>query len=78
MVTFVKKELKKIQKVLCPDYPECLASQTDNNCALVGEDEEPNSIRESFVKITLHFLRRIKQDELADELQSSKRISSKI
>uniref|UniRef100_A0A669B0L3 B30.2/SPRY domain-containing protein n=1 Tax=Oreochromis niloticus TaxID=8128 RepID=A0A669B0L3_ORENI len=70
MVTFVKKELKKIQKVLCPDSPECLASQTDNNCALAGEDEEPNSIRESFVKITLHILRRIKQEELADELQS--------
>ncbi|XP_033182643.1 NLR family CARD domain-containing protein 3-like [Anabas testudineus] len=46
IVTFVKNELKKIQKVLCPDYPQC------------------------FVKITLNFLRRMKQEELADCLQS--------
>uniref|UniRef100_A0AAZ1Y372 Uncharacterized protein n=1 Tax=Oreochromis aureus TaxID=47969 RepID=A0AAZ1Y372_OREAU len=27
IITFVKNELKKIQKVLSPDYPECLESQ---------------------------------------------------
>ena len=70
--TFVKNELKKIQKVLNPDYPECLESQSE------GEDEEQRSSREAFLKITLHFLRRMKQDELADCLQSSKRISPKI
>uniref|UniRef100_A0A8C9YI48 FISNA domain-containing protein n=1 Tax=Sander lucioperca TaxID=283035 RepID=A0A8C9YI48_SANLU len=32
--TFVKNELKKIQKVLNPDYPECLESQRK------GEDED--------------------------------------
>ncbi|XP_039648496.1 uncharacterized protein LOC120554014 [Perca fluviatilis] len=69
IVTFVKNELKKIQKVLSPDYPECSESQRE------GEDEEQRSNREAFMKITLHFLRRMKQDELADCLQRSKRIS---
>uniref|UniRef100_A0AAZ1Y312 Uncharacterized protein n=1 Tax=Oreochromis aureus TaxID=47969 RepID=A0AAZ1Y312_OREAU len=51
IITFVKDELKKIQKVLCPDYPECLESQR-------------SSSREAFVKITVDFLRRMKQQEL--------------
>uniref|UniRef100_A0A669EQU2 NLR family CARD domain-containing protein 3-like n=1 Tax=Oreochromis niloticus TaxID=8128 RepID=A0A669EQU2_ORENI len=57
IITFVKNELKKIQKVLSPDYPECLESQR-------------SSSREAFVKITVNFLRRMKQKELADRLQS--------
>uniref|UniRef100_A0A3P9DC32 B30.2/SPRY domain-containing protein n=1 Tax=Maylandia zebra TaxID=106582 RepID=A0A3P9DC32_9CICH len=56
IITFVKNELKKIQKVLSPDYPECLESQR-------------SSSREAFVKITVDFLRRMKQEELADRLQ---------
>ncbi|KAM4559817.1 protein NLRC3-like isoform 2-T3 [Odontesthes bonariensis] len=64
MLTFVKEELKKMQKVLSPDYPECLESQRE------GEDEEQSSSREALVKITVHFLRRMKQEELADRLQS--------
>ncbi|XP_072235782.1 NLR family CARD domain-containing protein 3-like [Leuresthes tenuis] len=64
MVTFVKEELKKIQKVLSPVYPECLESQRED------DDEEQRSSREALVKITVHFLRRMKQEELADRLQS--------
>uniref|UniRef100_A0A3B5AAW3 B30.2/SPRY domain-containing protein n=1 Tax=Stegastes partitus TaxID=144197 RepID=A0A3B5AAW3_9TELE len=72
---FVKNELKKMQKVLSPDYPECLESQKEEEEVLEGEDEDQrSSSRESFLKITLHFLRRMKQEELADRLQSSKRI----
>uniref|UniRef100_A0AAZ1X370 B30.2/SPRY domain-containing protein n=1 Tax=Oreochromis aureus TaxID=47969 RepID=A0AAZ1X370_OREAU len=62
IITFVKNELKKIQKVLSPDYPECLESQR--------EDDEQRSSREAFVKITVDFLRRMKEMELADRLQS--------
>ncbi|XP_039681380.1 NLR family CARD domain-containing protein 3-like [Perca fluviatilis] len=66
--TFVKTELKKIQKVLSPDYPECLESQRED---VDGKDEEQKrSSIEAFLKITLHFLRRMKQEELADLLQS--------
>ncbi|XP_039680530.1 NLR family CARD domain-containing protein 3-like [Perca fluviatilis] len=69
--TFVNNELKKIQKVLSPDYPECLKSQGEDEEVLDGEDEEQRrSSREAFLKITLHFLRRMKQEELADRLQS--------
>ncbi|XP_068583637.1 NLR family CARD domain-containing protein 3-like [Cebidichthys violaceus] len=71
VVTFVKNELKKIQKVVSSDYPECLESQREDEEVLDDEEEEQRtSSREAFVKITLHFLRRMKQEELADCLQS--------
>ncbi|XP_078016920.1 uncharacterized protein LOC144458378 [Epinephelus lanceolatus] len=71
ILTFVKNELKKIQKVLSSHYPECLESQREDEEVLDGEDEEQRrSSREAFVKITLNFLRRMKQEELADCLQS--------
>ncbi|KAL7383808.1 hypothetical protein ABVT39_018079 [Epinephelus coioides] len=71
ILTFVKNELKKIQKVLSSDYPECLESQREDEEVLDGEDEEQRkSSREAFLKITLNFLRRMKQEELADCLQS--------
>uniref|UniRef100_A0A8C9Y6I4 NACHT domain-containing protein n=1 Tax=Sander lucioperca TaxID=283035 RepID=A0A8C9Y6I4_SANLU len=74
IVTFVKNELKKIQKVLSPDYPECPDIQREGEEVLDGEDEDQRrSSREAFLKITLHFLRRMKQDELADRLHSRSR-----
>ncbi|XP_032365653.1 NLR family CARD domain-containing protein 3-like isoform X2 [Etheostoma spectabile] len=72
IVTFIKNELKKIQKSLSPDYPECLESKREDEEVLEGEDKEQRRrSREAFLKITLHFLRRMKQEELADRLQSS-------
>ncbi|XP_068584925.1 protein NLRC3-like isoform X7 [Cebidichthys violaceus] len=71
IITFVKNELKKIQKGLSSDYSECLESQRKDEEVLDGKDEEQRrSSREAFLKITLHFLRRMKQEELADRLQS--------
>ncbi|XP_059202029.1 NACHT, LRR and PYD domains-containing protein 12-like [Centropristis striata] len=67
IVMFVKNELKKIQKVLSPDYPECLESQREDEDE---KNEEQRSSREAFLKITQHFLRRMNQKELADCLQS--------
>ncbi|XP_028460473.1 protein NLRC3 [Perca flavescens] len=64
IVTFVKNELKKFQKVLSPHYPECSQSQSEE------EDEEQRSSREAFLKITLQFLRRMDHKELADRLES--------
>ncbi|XP_035856967.1 NLR family CARD domain-containing protein 3-like [Sander lucioperca] len=76
IVTFVKNELKKIQKVLNPDYPECLESQKKAEDVLDGEDEEQRrSSRDAFLKITLHFLRRMEQEELADCLQNRIRVA---
>ncbi|XP_078790860.1 NLR family CARD domain-containing protein 3-like isoform X5 [Oryzias latipes] len=61
IVTFVKKELKKIQKLL---------SHREDEEELEDEDEEQRSSRESLMKITVNFPRRMKQEELADGLQS--------
>ncbi|CAI5670345.1 unnamed protein product [Oreochromis niloticus] len=63
IITFVKNELKKFQKVLSLDYPECLESDRE-------DDEQRRSSKDAFVKITVDFLRRMKQEELADRLQS--------
>ncbi|CAI5657174.1 unnamed protein product [Oreochromis niloticus] len=70
MITFVKEELKKIQKVLNPDYAECSQSQREKNQAFKSEEECHKDSRESLIKIILNFLRRMKQEELADEVQS--------
>ncbi|XP_039994398.1 NLR family CARD domain-containing protein 3 isoform X4 [Xiphias gladius] len=71
IVTFVKNELKKIQKVLGPDYPKCLESQKEDEEVLDSEDEEQRrSSREAFLTITLNYLKKMKQEELADCLQS--------
>ncbi|XP_027892627.1 NLR family CARD domain-containing protein 3-like [Xiphophorus couchianus] len=71
IVTYVKKELKKIQKVLSPDYPERSESQRDDE-VLEGDDEEQRrSSREAVMKITVNFLRRMKQEKMADRLQIS-------
>ncbi|CAJ1083683.1 hypothetical protein EPR50_G00092870 [Xyrichtys novacula] len=66
--SFVKDELKRIQRFLGQDFPECLESQYKD------EDQEQRRSRDAFLKITLHFLRKMKQEELADSLQSSKMI----
>ncbi|KAG7487017.1 hypothetical protein JOB18_044609 [Solea senegalensis] len=58
IICFVKNELKKIHKVLDTDHTEVSESQR--------EDEEQRSSREAFLKITEDFLRRMKQEKLAD------------
>ncbi|XP_033935307.1 NLR family CARD domain-containing protein 3-like isoform X2 [Pseudochaenichthys georgianus] len=71
IVTFVKSELKKFQKALSSDYPEGLEGQSEDEEVLEAEDEEQRrSSREAFLNITLHFLRSMKQEALADLLQS--------
>ncbi|XP_053199887.1 NACHT, LRR and PYD domains-containing protein 12-like, partial [Scomber japonicus] len=73
IVTFVKNELKRVQRGLSPDDPECLESQSEDEEVLDGEEEEQRrSSRDAFLKITVHFLRRMKQEELAERLQSTR------
>ncbi|CAI5669576.1 unnamed protein product [Oreochromis niloticus] len=62
IITFVKNELKKIQKALSPNKPQCLKFQRE-------DDEQRRNSKEAIVKITVDFLRRMKQEELADRLQ---------
>ncbi|KAM9309531.1 protein NLRC3-like isoform 9-T10 [Pholidichthys leucotaenia] len=61
MISFVKNELKTIQKLL---------SQREDEEVLEGEDEDQRRNRESFLMITVDFLRRMKQEKLADRLRS--------
>uniref|UniRef100_A0AAV2LQ82 FISNA domain-containing protein n=1 Tax=Knipowitschia caucasica TaxID=637954 RepID=A0AAV2LQ82_KNICA len=63
--TFVQEEVKKFLRLLSTDYPECLEPV---------EDEEQRSCSEALLKITLNFLRRMDQKELAERLWS--RVSS--
>ncbi|XP_030579171.1 NACHT, LRR and PYD domains-containing protein 12-like isoform X2 [Archocentrus centrarchus] len=67
IITFVKNELKKIQMVLSPGYPGSLEDME----TLEGEDEEQTRTRRgAILKITVYFLRRMKQEELAKRLHS--------
>ncbi|KAM3864006.1 protein NLRC3-like [Diretmus argenteus] len=71
IVTFVKNELKTFQMALSPDYPECLERQREEEDEGDGEEKEQRRCsRESLLKIALHFLRRMKQEELANSLES--------
>ncbi|XP_058469087.1 NACHT, LRR and PYD domains-containing protein 12-like isoform X2 [Solea solea] len=63
IIRFVKNELKEIHKVLDTDHTEASESQR--------EDEEQRSSREAFLKITEDFLRRMKQEKLADKIRAS-------
>uniref|UniRef100_A0A665TCK3 NACHT domain-containing protein n=1 Tax=Echeneis naucrates TaxID=173247 RepID=A0A665TCK3_ECHNA len=67
IVCFVKNELKKIKRSLSPDYQQFMRNEDDE------ADEEQRRSREAFLKITVNFLRRMKQEELADCLQSKSR-----
>uniref|UniRef100_A0A8C5DH46 Protein NLRC3-like n=1 Tax=Gouania willdenowi TaxID=441366 RepID=A0A8C5DH46_GOUWI len=64
IISFVKAELKHMQKIVDGDDPECSESQMED------EDEEQRGSREAFLNITLYFLKRMKQEELAERLQS--------
>uniref|UniRef100_A0A8C5N7F5 NACHT, LRR and PYD domains-containing protein 4-like n=1 Tax=Gouania willdenowi TaxID=441366 RepID=A0A8C5N7F5_GOUWI len=66
IINFVKAELKHMQKIVDGDDPECSESQME------GEDEEQRRSREAFLNITLYFLKRMKQEELAERLQRTK------
>ncbi|XP_070848956.1 NLR family CARD domain-containing protein 3-like [Chaetodon trifascialis] len=71
IVTFVKNELKNFQKVLSSDYQDYSESRREDEEVLEGEDEnQRRSCRDAFLKITQHFLRRMKEEELAERLQS--------
>ncbi|XP_070782327.1 protein NLRC3-like [Enoplosus armatus] len=66
IVNFVKNELKKFKKILSAGHPECLEELTEDE----DEDEQRSSSRDAFLKITLNFLKRKQQEQLADSLQN--------
>ena len=69
-MTFVKNELRKFKKILIQECSERLRADDE----VVGDEEEDQSSSnsEAFLKIMEHFLRKMKQEQLVDSLQSSK------
>uniref|UniRef100_A0A3Q2E3I0 NACHT domain-containing protein n=1 Tax=Cyprinodon variegatus TaxID=28743 RepID=A0A3Q2E3I0_CYPVA len=67
----ISNELKKMQSILSQYDSEGKKGHKD---VLDGDDDEQRtSNREAIIKITVNFLRMIKQDELADRLQVSQK-----
>ena len=67
LVRCVKKEMKRFHRLLKTDYPQCLESQGEEGA------EKRRSITEGALKITLHLLRSLKMEELADHLMMSRK-----
>lgn len=69
----MKTELNKLHNILEPDYDEYLKNQGENE-EVLDEDEEDRekTSGESFLKLTLDFLGRMKKKKLAEYLQHSK------
>lgn len=75
MDEFLKTELQLFQRILSPDYKEdSEGDMCDTDFLCSEEREQMKSSREALLKITLHYLRRLKEDKLANSLQSSKRL----
>lgn len=60
IISFVKKKLKRFKSILSPDYQEAFKQDNDDDDA-----------KEGVLKIALHFLRKMEQKHLADNLQKS-------
>lgn len=69
-MSFVKTELGNLQKVLSSEIDFC---DGDHNPA---EGEPASSSRHALLKITLDFLRIMKQEQLAECLLSSKNLEN--
>ncbi|XP_063736082.1 NLR family CARD domain-containing protein 3-like [Eleginops maclovinus] len=71
MFAYLKNELKTFCKVLSTNNLECFESQGKYEEVVDGEEEEQRrSRREAIMKLTLDFLRGMKQEELADSLRN--------
>lgn len=67
---FAKNELQTFCKILCQDFSESSESQMDPH----EDKNEKGIIKKAFLKITLDFMRNMKQEELAHALLNSKMI----
>ncbi|XP_067084492.1 NACHT, LRR and PYD domains-containing protein 12-like isoform X6 [Osmerus mordax] len=74
VIRFVKEELKRMKRILSPDFPEGLESQREDQEVVDPEyQKQESSAREGALKITLHVLRNMNQKELADTLEENER-----
>ncbi|XP_067084535.1 NACHT, LRR and PYD domains-containing protein 12-like isoform X2 [Osmerus mordax] len=74
VIRFVKKELKRMKRILSSDFPEGLESQREDQEVVDPEyQKQESSAREGALKITLHVLRNMNHKELADTLEKNER-----
>ncbi|XP_062340614.1 LOW QUALITY PROTEIN: NACHT, LRR and PYD domains-containing protein 12-like [Osmerus eperlanus] len=74
VIRFVKKELKRMKRILSSDFPEGLESQREDQEVVDPEyQKQESSARKGALKITLHFLRNMNHNELADTLEKNER-----
>ncbi|XP_057206990.1 NACHT, LRR and PYD domains-containing protein 3-like isoform X2 [Triplophysa rosa] len=64
IISVMKKELNSFKRLLSPDYPESFERETDD------DDKSHRRVREAVIKITLHILKKMKQTDLANTLQT--------
>ena len=69
---FLDKELKKLWRVLLPDYPQCSESPREEED--VKKEEQKRRAIEGVVDITKLCLMEMNQEELADTLWAGKRL----
>ncbi|XP_053540396.1 NLR family CARD domain-containing protein 3 isoform X6 [Ictalurus punctatus] len=63
VITLIKNELKRLRKLLSPDYPACTERE-------VQDEEDLHSVREGALKITLHVLKNMNHTDLANTLHN--------
>ncbi|XP_053540440.1 NACHT, LRR and PYD domains-containing protein 3 isoform X3 [Ictalurus punctatus] len=61
VITLIKTELKRLRKLLSPDYPACTERE-------VEDEEDLHSVRDGALKITLHVLKNMNHTDLANTL----------
>ncbi|KAL0992412.1 hypothetical protein UPYG_G00092940 [Umbra pygmaea] len=72
IMTFIKKELKRFKTMLSSDLPECFEAQRKDEEVVDSEDgKQESSAKEGALKITLHFLRNMNQEQLAYTLEEN-------
>lgn len=73
IIAFVKNELKALKEDLQPESSQVPEKQRhEDEVVDAKEAEQRHTDKADFLKITLSFLRQMKQDLLADSLQGSK------
>lgn len=73
IITFVKNELKALKEDLWPESSQVHKNRRREDEVVDGKEAgQRHADKDNFLKITLSFLRQMKQDQLADSLQRSK------
>ncbi|XP_053300492.1 NLR family CARD domain-containing protein 3 [Pleuronectes platessa] len=76
MIQYVKTQLKRFQRALSPDssqYTYLESHWVDEGMMYDRDDEQRRRCRKAFLRITVHFLRRMELNELANSLKTRSR-----